>query len=354
MPGDAAHEPSSGVSWALLKERRARPFSANTMFRACLVLIAIGSLGCNKLLNDAKASEPTSIEPAAAEPTTPDPLLPLAEPNLAPAPTGPLKYALPFAWEASAEEPLARTRSFLAEVLNDNAANVARGPKVFRSFAEKQTPRATVVTCTDSRVHDRAWDLSPENDGYVVRNWGNQISNSLGSVQYGVEHLNTPLLLIIGHTGCDAVHAVLEPPTPPLPEAIRKELDAMKLPKPEGSAHDAATQGALDNVHLQVDFAVEQFGHLIRQGELTVVGAVYDYRNELGGKPGTLHLINVNANREPDRLRAFERVVQAVAPPTPSTPRRDEAARRAGASEVVDVLRKHLLTHPAQGAHPDP
>jgi len=47
-------------------------------------------------------------------------------------------------------------------------------------------------------VHSRAWDLTPENDDFTVRDIGNQVQNVEGSVEYGIEHLLTPLLLIIG------------------------------------------------------------------------------------------------------------------------------------------------------------
>lgn len=84
----------------------------------------------------------------------------------------------------------------------------ARG-EVLRDFADKQTPRAAVITRADSRVHSRAWDLTPENDDFTVRDIGNQVQNVEGSVEYGIEHLHTPLLLIIGHTGCGAVKAAM-------------------------------------------------------------------------------------------------------------------------------------------------
>lgn len=39
---------------------------------------------------------------------------------------------------------------------------------------------------------------TPEGDLFVIRNIGNQIATSRGSVQYGVNHLGYSLLLIVG------------------------------------------------------------------------------------------------------------------------------------------------------------
>ena len=45
------------------------------------------------------------------------------------------------------------------------------------------------------------------NHVFHIRNIGNQIENNFGSVDYGIHHLKTPILLILGHTDCGAVKA---------------------------------------------------------------------------------------------------------------------------------------------------
>jgi carbonic anhydrase len=223
----------------------------------------------------------------------------------------PGKFIVPFAWEAAKDEPLAHTRAFLGDVLTDNQAYMEHGDKFFAAFADKQTPRATVVTCADSRVHTNAWDVTPENDDFVIRNIGNQIDNAQGSIEYGVEHLHTPLLLVVGHTGCGAVKAAmgdiskLSPP-------IQKELEHLRLPKPgPGKSPEAAwAEGVIANVNLQVETALKHFGRVVQAGQLTVVGAVYDFRNDLLQGAGKLVIVNVNGNSEPARMTAF---VDAVA-----------------------------------------
>jgi carbonic anhydrase len=223
----------------------------------------------------------------------------------------PGKFIVPFAWEAAKDEPLAQTRAFLGDVLIDNQAYMEHGDKFFAAFADKQTPRATVVTCADSRVHTNAWDVTPENDDFVIRNIGNQVDNAQGSIEYGVEHLHTPLLLVIGHTGCGAVKAAMGDVSK-LSGPIQKELEHLHVPKPApGKSPEAAwAEGVIANVNVQVETALKHFGKVVQAGQLTVVGAVYDFRNDLLQGAGKLVIVNVNGNSEPARMTAF---VEAVA-----------------------------------------
>jgi carbonic anhydrase len=228
------------------------------------------------------------------------------EPAGAPPHQGSDKFSVPFAYEVTKEEPLAVARGFLREAFADNSLYVGRGKKFFQVFAETQIPRATVITCADSRVQASAWDDTPENDDFTVRNIGNQVSSNAGSVEYGVEHLHTPLLLIIGHTGCGAVKAAMGD-TSKLSQPIQAELRALVVPKAAGdkSLDDQWAAAVIANVHNQVSFAARHFTTLVQQGDLTIVGAVYDFRNDLGQGFGKLEIVNVNGNVEPERMKAF-------------------------------------------------
>jgi carbonic anhydrase len=218
----------------------------------------------------------------------------------------PGKFIVPFAWEAGKDEPLAQTRAFLGDLLTDNQVYMEHGDKFFAAFADKQTPRATVVTCADSRVHTPAWDVTPENDDFLIRNIGNQVENAEGSIEYGVEHLRTPLLLIIGHTGCGAVKAAMGD-TSKLSGPIQAELQHLHVPKPTaGKSPEAAwAEAVIINVNNQVDTALKHFAKDIQAGQLTVVGAVFDFRNDLMQGAGKLSIVNVNGNNEAERMTAF-------------------------------------------------
>lgn len=224
-------------------------------------------------------------------------------------------YVVPFTWDTSEDEPLARMRGFMRGVVADNARYVAdKKPDFFKAVANGQKPRATVVACSDSRVQSTAFDATPENDVFTIRNIGNQILTSEGSVEYGVHHLKTSVLMVLGHAGCGAVKASLgdfSKESGP----ISRELASLQFPKPAaGTAPDVAlTQGVVANVHAQVSLALLKFGEEVEHGDLTVVGAVYDFRNDLGHGFGRVSVVNVNGQSDKERIDAFVRAMSGGA-----------------------------------------
>ena len=216
------------------------------------------------------------------------------------------KYVVPFAWESSKAEPLALTRSFLKEAFEDNKTYMEHGSKFFAAFADAELPRATVVTCSDSRVQPQAWDETSENDDYTVRNFGNQLAGDEASIEYGVEHLNTPLLLIIGHTGCGAVKAA-SGDTSKLSKTLQAQLKTLQIPRAASGKNEnqAWAEGVVANVHHQVSAALKRYGKRVQSGALTVVGAVFDFRDDLGQGPGKFVIVDVNGNGEAERMEAF-------------------------------------------------
>jgi len=275
-----------------------------------ILALALAASGCSKLAAKEVAPEPAAADPHAAA-------APAAEAHPAaqavPAAAEPDRFAVPFAWETSPDEPLAKARAFMSEVLRANEGLVLLGREHFAAFLDAQHPRATVLTCADSRVQANAWDSSPEDDDFTIRNIGNQVDNSLGSVEYGIEHLHTPVLLVVGHTGCGAVKAALGK-TDGLAAPIAKELAPLKLPPPRAGAtpDQVWSEAVVANVHAQVAAAVEHFGTLVHSGELTVIGAVYDLKNDLGKGFGRLHLVDINTNIEPARIDAFVKAVRSA------------------------------------------
>ena len=74
-----------------------------------------------------------------------------------------------------------------------------------------QQPIATVVTCSDSRVvPEYIFDVTL-GEIFKVESAGNVLDKvGLGSVEYGVGHLHTPLLIVLGHEKCGAVTAAYD------------------------------------------------------------------------------------------------------------------------------------------------
>jgi carbonic anhydrase len=292
--------------------------------------VLAGGTGCNRAV---AAEILGKADDGAATPSASAP--PGASGNAAPASAdghsvtgGAPKYAVPFAWESSPSDPLSVARAFLGEALRDNRVHASQGTKAFLEYREAQHPRATVLTCSDSRVHTPAFDSTPENDVFMIRNIGNQLGNAQGSVEYAVEHLETPVLLVIGHTGCGAVKAAMGDLSKQS-KAVRAELDAMVLPKPAAGVDEngAWSEAVIANVHSQVRRSVSRFGQRVQQGKLTVVGAVYDFRNDLGHGAGKLDIIDVNGNDEAERMKAFVEAISAPASPSSPGPRSGSAPR---------------------------
>jgi carbonic anhydrase len=78
------------------------------------------------------------------------------------------------------------------------------------ALAKGQAPFAIVLSCADSRVPPELLFNQGLGDLFVLRVAGN-ISDPfvMGSIDYGVEHLHAPLIVVLGHEKCGAVEAVL-------------------------------------------------------------------------------------------------------------------------------------------------
>ncbi len=69
-----------------------------------------------------------------------------------------------------------------------------------------------VLSCSDSRVPVELMFDSGFGDLFVIRNAGNACTpGTLGSIEYGLEALSIPLLVVLGHEGYGAVTAACRP-----------------------------------------------------------------------------------------------------------------------------------------------
>jgi carbonic anhydrase len=211
-----------------------------------------------------------------------------------------LIFQTAFANEESTENEATQLSGIIKNLMDDNSAFVkSHKPEYFKPFAEKQHPRATVVTCSDSRVQTHALDKTPDGDLFMVRNIGNQISTAEGSVEYGVHHLHTPLLIIVGHVACGAIKAAMSDYSKES-EPIKRELNTIKLPtkNPKNKESEEQLRGVDANVNNQVAYALKKFEEEVKTGKLTVIGAIYDFQNALHQGQGRLVITNINGNTD--------------------------------------------------------
>ena len=77
--------------------------------------------------------------------------------------------------------------------------------------AETQKPFAAVLTCADSRLAPELLFDQGLGDLFVVRVAGNIVDSAVvGSLEYAVIHLGTPLIIVVGHERCGAVKATVD------------------------------------------------------------------------------------------------------------------------------------------------
>jgi len=148
-----------------------------------------------------------------------------------------------------------------------------------------QHPFAAVVACSDSRVPVEDLMGAGIGDIFVIRVAGNVcMTDETGSVDYAVEHLHVPLVVVLGHTGCGAVTAAVK--HSPEHGSITRLLNHIDLavgdvrgdhPELKGDALIAASIEA--NVWRSIEDLITHSASIrdaLRAGELEIQGAIYD------------------------------------------------------------------------------
>jgi len=151
-----------------------------------------------------------------------------------------------------------------------------------------QKPFAVVLACSDSRVPVEAIFDRGIGDIFVVRVAGNiAIDPSvIGSVEYGVRHLNSPLLVVMGHTNCGAVNASISgPPLEGDVRAIQKNIEIVaarvKKDHPALNGDSLESEVVKENILQAKKDILAGSGEIRRaagEGKLKIVPAVYDLK----------------------------------------------------------------------------
>ena len=89
------------------------------------------------------------------------------------------------------------------EFINGVVSKSGRDLKTMQSLKDHQNPIACIVTCSDSRVVPELFFNKGFGELFVVRCAGAVIGeNILESVEYAVEHLKVPLVMVLSHDDC--------------------------------------------------------------------------------------------------------------------------------------------------------
>jgi carbonic anhydrase len=192
----------------------------------------------------------------------------------------------------------------LEQLMAGNARFVAhaqthpnQGAARMHELAGGQHPIAVVLSCADSRVGPELVFDQGLGDLFVVRVAGNIADDaSIGSIEYAVEHLGVPLIVVIGHEKCGAVtaamnggetgnhiHAVVDPIMPVVAEAKKRAGDPV----------DAAIRLNVNRVVDQLEHTAPILAGKVGDKTLRIVGAYYSLDGGkvtlLTGAPVTAH-----------------------------------------------------------------
>jgi carbonic anhydrase len=196
--------------------------------------------------------------------------------------------------------PVMERDEALVRLRDGNARFVAGEPQAWNAGSERrqelaavgQHPIACIVTCSDARVPPEIlFDLSL-GDLFVVRLAGNVVTpEAAASVEYAVEHLRVPVVVVLGHTQCGAMKAALETgdretagPMGPLLARLRTAIQSVRA---KGFAETDLYPAAInENARLGAEELLRSsrvVDEAAQSGRVTLLSAVYDLSD------GTVH-----------------------------------------------------------------
>ena len=157
------------------------------------------------------------------------------------------------------------------------------------AIAEKQKPFAALFGCADSRLSAEIIFDVGLGDLFVVRNAGQVLAETiLGSLEYSVEVLGIPLILVLGHDECGAIRATIESTEGKLRSEGEFIHNLVARIQPTVEAANLAGKFDIDDItELHIQDTINELltrstliANAVKAGKLGVVGA--NYRLDLG------------------------------------------------------------------------
>jgi len=149
-----------------------------------------------------------------------------------------------------------------------------------RELVKGQKPFAAILSCSDSRVPPEVIFDQGLGDLFVIRVAGNVLdTTTIASAEYAAEHLDVPILVVLGHSKCGAVTAAVNS------GGTEGHIgDLMKIIEPAVKKARDMDGDLIDNaIKVNVEMVVEQLkelspviSHLVSESKLEIIGALYD------------------------------------------------------------------------------
>jgi len=153
------------------------------------------------------------------------------------------------------------------------------------ALSSGQNPFACIVSCADSRIGPELCFNTGRGDLFVTRVAGNFVTpDILASLEYGTAVLESPLIMVLGHTGCGAVNAAISAYTKNtaypghiqlLTTAIAPAVRAIAQSGKPVTVEDVTKENVLLNV-IKLKESNPIISERVTSGKLKVVGAIYD------------------------------------------------------------------------------
>jgi carbonic anhydrase len=146
------------------------------------------------------------------------------------------------------------------------------------TLAKGQKPFAVILGCADSRTAPEIIFDQQLGDIFDCRVAGNVTDPVvLGSIEYAVEHLHAPLIVVLGHTKCGAVAAALAGGEAEgnIGELIHHVHPGSHLPSDPAAKSDA---GVANNAKYQMQTLTSQspvIRKAVREGKVAVAAGVF-------------------------------------------------------------------------------
>ena len=145
-------------------------------------------------------------------------------------------------------------------------------------LVQGQKPFAIVLCCSDSRVGPEIVFDQELGNLFVVRTAGEVLdAAAIGTIEYGVVHLGSSLLLVLGHEQCGAVAAAVADAREPghIGSIVKAIRPAVARTKDEPSdALQNAVRANVQNIAVQLRSTGPVLSKAAQAGRLKVTGAV--------------------------------------------------------------------------------
>ncbi len=193
--------------------------------------------------------------------------------------------------QASRTSATSKGDEALQKLMNGNKLYAAGNPRRPHQtpgrrveVAKGQNPSAVILGCSDSRVPPEILFDQGLGDLFVIRVAGNVVDNAVqGSIEYAVEELGVPLIMVLGHERCGAVKAAVDVVEKggELPGQIETIIDKIKpaVEKVKGKAGNLLENAINANVLMVVEKLKASepiIAKFVEEGKLKIVGANYE------------------------------------------------------------------------------